>query len=100
MVRTGSPWMERFGTGSRAMPLTQGEPRCASPCRLRCPATSVRVLFRETSQTTEIPNNLSQNGGGGGSRTPVREALPPEDYMLSPFRQRLCPDGKPHVRHG
>ena len=25
-------------------------------------------------------------GGGGGSRTPVREALPPEDYMLSPFR--------------
>jgi hypothetical protein len=24
--------------------------------------------------------------GGGGSRTPVREALLREDYMLSPFR--------------
>jgi len=24
--------------------------------------------------------------GGGGSRTPVRKALPPEDYMLSSFR--------------
>ena len=23
------------------------------------------------------------NGGGGGSRTPVRKALRPEDYMLS-----------------
>jgi Transposase len=27
-----------------------------------------------------------RNGGGGGSRTPVREALQREDYMLSPFR--------------
>jgi hypothetical protein len=47
-----------------------------------------------------IGTSPGNTGGGGGSRTPVREALPPEDYMLSPFRQRLCPDGKPHVRHG
>jgi hypothetical protein len=30
--------------------------------------------------------NPGRIGGGGGSRTPVREALQPEDYMLSPFR--------------
>ncbi len=31
-------------------------------------------------------NFAARNSGGGGSRTPVREALQPEDYMLSPFR--------------
>lgn len=29
--------------------------------------------------------SIGKNGGGGGSRTPVRKALPPEDYMRSPF---------------
>ena len=42
-------------------------------------------------------NFASRNFGGGGSRTPVREALPPEDYMLSPFRVRLAGKGKPRV---
>ena len=28
-----------------------------------------------------------KNGGGGGSRTPVREALQHEAYMLIPFRR-------------
>jgi integrase/recombinase XerD len=30
--------------------------------------------------------SIGKNGGGGGSRTPVRKALRPEAYMLSPFR--------------
>ena len=29
--------------------------------------------------------SIGKNGGGGGSRTPVRKALPPEAYMLSRF---------------
>ena len=32
------------------------------------------------------PESPRTNGGGGGSRTPVRKALQLEDYMLVPFR--------------
>jgi integrase/recombinase XerD len=41
-----------------------------------------------TEEPTQIIpfKSRRKNGGGGGSRTPVREALLREDYMLSPFR--------------
>jgi hypothetical protein len=46
-------------------------------------------LIGMTTGFTEEPvrvipfKSRRKNGGGGGSRTPVRKALRPEDYMLS-----------------
>ena len=47
------------------------------------------VVFSHRSDPMD--RSLGRNGGGGGSRTPVRKALRLEDYMLIAFdlvRQR------------
>ena len=60
---------------------------CSSNARRPCPSTSLGAKFSE-----------NKNFGGGGSRTPVREALPPEDYMLIPFALQPALAGKPRFR--
>src|SRR5262249_39697259 len=60
-----------------------------------CPnrwARSARVKG-EADVTRQAGGNAtnSRNGGGGGSRTPVRKALRPGDYMLSWFAVRPGP---------
>jgi hypothetical protein len=61
-----------------------GSDRCLSYRQLMEAAESQGLLASPRAGSGQP--NLMGFGGGGGSRTPVREALPPEDYMLSPFR--------------
>ena len=52
----------------------------------KSPKRPARLRYARTNLPIKNINHDTYYGGGGGSRTPVREALPPEDYMLIPFQ--------------
>ncbi len=50
-------------------------------------AQEVQTAYTDEAAKIISFKSIRKNGGGGGSRTPVREALQHEAYMLIPFRR-------------